>query len=359
MDSQRPTGASPPPDSTPPSISLVLLSFIAIAAIVLVPTGSPSLLNSLSIVHQVPEGHVGVYWRGGALLKTITEPGFHTKMPFLTQFEPVQVTLQTDEVTDIPCGTKGGVMIVFGKIEVVNRLHKESVYETLLNYGVHYDKTWIYDKIHHEINQFCSSHSLQQVYIDVFDQIDEKMKDALQVDCTRYAPGIEIIGVRVTKPNIPESIRRNFEQMEEERTKVLIAIEKQKVSEEEAETAKKMAISEAEKNANVSKILMEQKLLEKDSARKQEEIENAMYLAREKSLADADFYRVIREAEANRLKLTPEFLELKFIESIANNTKIFFGDKIPNMILDQRLLGNFLVDEVSRGAAIKKTKADI
>jgi hypothetical protein len=28
-----------------------------------------------SIVHQVPEGHVGVYWRGGALLKTITPPG--------------------------------------------------------------------------------------------------------------------------------------------------------------------------------------------------------------------------------------------------------------------------------------------
>lgn len=54
---------------------------------------------------------------------------------------------------------------------------------------------------------------------------------------------------------------------------------------------KKMAISEAEKNANVSKILMEQKLLEKDSSRRQEEIENAMYLAREKSLADADFYR--------------------------------------------------------------------
>ncbi|CAK8577310.1 unnamed protein product [Lathyrus sativus] len=359
MDSQRPTRASPPSDSTSPSITIFLLSFIAIAATVLVPTASSSFKNSLSVVHQVPEGHVGVYWRGGALLKTITEPGFHMKMPFLTQFEPVQVTLQTDEVTDIPCGTKGGVMIIFGKIEVVNRLHKESVYETLLNYGVHYDKTWIYDKIHHEINQFCSSHSLQQVYIDVFDQIDEKMKDALQVDCTRYAPGIEIIGVRVTKPNIPESIRRNFEQMEEERTKVLIAIEKQKVSEKEAETMKKMAISEAEKNANVSKILMEQKLLEKDSARKQEEIENAMYLAREKSLADADFYRVIREAEANRLKLTPEFLELKFIESIANNTKIFFGDKIPNMILDQRLLGNFLVDEVSRGAAIKKTKADM
>ena len=46
------------------------------------------------------------------------------------------------------------------------------------------------------------------------------MKDALQGDCTRYAPGIEIISVRITKPTIPESIRQNFEQMEEERTKV-------------------------------------------------------------------------------------------------------------------------------------------
>lgn len=56
-------------------------------------------------------------------------------------------------------------------------------------------------------------------YHNVF-QIDERMKDALQADCTRYAPGIEIISVRVTKPKIPESVRRNFEQMEEERTKV-------------------------------------------------------------------------------------------------------------------------------------------
>ncbi|KAK3442920.1 hypothetical protein EUGRSUZ_B03154 [Eucalyptus grandis] len=280
--------------------------------------------------------------------------GFHLKMPFITHYEPVQVTLQTDQVRDIPCGTKGGVMITFEKIEVVNRLRKDYVYDTLLNYGVQYDNTWIYDKIHHEINQFCSSHSLQQVYIDVFDQIDEKMKDALQVDCTRYAPGIEIISVRVTKPTIPDTIRHNYEQMEEERTKVLIAIEKQKVSEKEADTKKKMAISEAEKNANVSRILMDQKLMEKDSARRQQEIDNHMYLAREKSLADADYYRLLREAEANKLKLTPQFLELKFIEAIAGNTKIFFGEKVPNMVLDQRLLGNFLQNvtkEVSRVAS--------
>lgn len=61
--------------------------------------------------------------------------------------------------------------------------------------------------------------------------------------------------------------------------------------EKEAETQKKVAISEAEKNAQVSMIQMEQKLMEKDSARRQEEIANEMYKAREKSLADAEYYR--------------------------------------------------------------------
>ncbi|KAG4116358.1 hypothetical protein ERO13_D12G164650v2 [Gossypium hirsutum] len=208
-------------------------------------------------------------------------------MPLITQYEPVLVTLQTD-------------------------------------------------LIHHEINQFCSSHTLQQVYIE----IDEKMKEALQGDCTRSAPGIEILSVRVKKSTIPESIRRNYEQMEEKRTKVLVSIERQKVAEKEAET-QKMAVSEAEKTANVSKILMEQKRMEKESSRRQQEIENQMYIARQKSLGDSDFYREMKEAEANRLKLTPEFLELKFNEAIAVNTKIFFGDKVPNMVVDHKMLEVF------------------
>lgn len=80
--------------------------------------------------------------------------------------------------------------------QVVNRLRKEYVYDTLVNYGVNYDNIWIYDKIHHEINQFCSSHSLQQVYIDVFDQVrtnSYKMRafKALQI-VSIYTSGLRI-----------------------------------------------------------------------------------------------------------------------------------------------------------------------
>ena len=33
---------------------------------------------------------------------------------------PPQTTLQTDEVKNVPCGTSGGVMIYFDRVEVVN-----------------------------------------------------------------------------------------------------------------------------------------------------------------------------------------------------------------------------------------------
>ncbi len=73
-------------------------------------------------------GHVGVYYRGGALLETTSYPGFHMMVPFLTTFRSIQVTLQTDEVKNVPCGTSGGVMIYFDRIEVVNILQAKAVY---------------------------------------------------------------------------------------------------------------------------------------------------------------------------------------------------------------------------------------
>lgn len=38
---------------------------------------------------------------------------------------------------------------------------------------------------------------------DLFHTVDDRLVQALQVDCDRYAPGIEIIAIRITKPKIP------------------------------------------------------------------------------------------------------------------------------------------------------------
>ena len=63
-------------------------------------------------------------------------------------------------------------------------------------------------------------------------------------------------------------------------------------------------------------------------------IENEMKLAKVKAEADAELYRAMKEAEANKLRLTPELLHLETVRALTNNTKIYFGEKIPNIFLD-------------------------
>ena len=111
-------------------------------------------------IHKINEGHVGIYSRGGALLSGWSNPGFNLMIPGITSYHEIQFTIQTDKVTNIPCGTSSGVVIYFGnfsiiefsnlsldKIEVVNRLEKDLVWATVKNYTVKYDQTWIFDKI--------------------------------------------------------------------------------------------------------------------------------------------------------------------------------------------------------------------
>ncbi|XP_031410205.1 erlin-1 [Meleagris gallopavo] len=148
------------------------------------------------------------------------------------------------------------------------------------------------------------------------------------------APGLTIQAVRVTKPKIPEAIRRNFELMEAEKTKLLIAAQKQKVVEKEAETDRKKALIEAEKAAQVARIHYQQKVMEKETEKRISEIEDAAFLAREKAKADAEYYTAQKLADSNKLKLTPEYLELMKYQAIAANSKLYFGDSIPSVFLD-------------------------
>jgi len=305
-------------------ISLLAAGTVILSALLL-PAGS---------IHRVPEGHVAVYYRGGALLNRIKGPGFHALVPGIEKVYYVQTTVQTDKVTKIPCGTSGGTMITFDRIEVVNQLREDAVMQTIKNYTVEYDKTWIYDKIHHEVNQICSRSTLEEMYITKFNSLDESLRDALQRDIDQYAPGITIIAIRVTKPTIPMAIRANYEAIESERTKLAVAAETQRLVEKQAETERKRELIEAEKKKAVQAVALEQALKQKENDQILEQINSKMVVARARAEADAELYRTTKEAEANRLRLTPELLQLEAVRALANNTKIFWGERLPSLYAD-------------------------
>lgn len=73
--------------------------------------------------------------------------------------------------------------------------------------------------------------------------------------------------------------------------------------------------------------------MEKESLQKIELIEDSIHKAKQTTKAEADFYHLKKQAEANKALLTREYLELKKLEALANNNKIYFGSDIPNMFI--------------------------
>lgn len=71
--------------------------------------------------------------------------------------------------------------------------------------------------------------------------------------------------------------------------------------------------------------------MEKESLQRMAAIEDEMHLAREKSRSDADYYQMAKQAEANKLLLTKEYLELEKYKALSQNTKVFYGPDIPKM----------------------------
>lgn len=247
----------------------------------------------------------------------------------------MKVSIQTDVVTNIPCGTSNGTLVYFDKVEVVNKLRKEAVYDTVLNYTENYEKFWITDKLHHEINQFCSKHSLQEIYIDIFDQLDEELIKSLNKDLVNWAPGIEILSVRVTKPKIPERIKKNFEEMEKLKVDFYIAAEREKVKLEEEETVQKQKVIKAESNFDVKHIELQRMIEKKQNELSMGRIEGEMIYEKAKTQIETEFMAAIEEAEQYPYLYTPEYISFLATDALTSNATLIVGDKVPNIQLSK------------------------
>jgi regulator of protease activity HflC (stomatin/prohibitin superfamily) len=123
--------------------------------------------------HTVNEGHVGIYYFGGAIVPGTSKPGVHFMVPYLSSYVQVPVGISTVKVDNVPCGTSGGVVLYFEYVEVVFRIVPQLAWETVKNYSKDFATTWVSDPVHHEVNQICSVHSLQDVFISKFSDLDE------------------------------------------------------------------------------------------------------------------------------------------------------------------------------------------
>jgi uncharacterized membrane protein YqiK len=120
--------------------------------------------------------------------------------------------------------------------------------------------------------------------------------------------------------------------MEAEKASLMIAIERQKVKELNAQTAKKEALIKAQSEAEISKVKKDMEIMEEEAKMKIQSILDKINLNRATSEADALYYRNMKEAESNEKILTENYLKNKWIDSLNNSTKLYFGESIPKYL---------------------------
>ena len=149
---------------------------------------------------------------------------------------------------------------------------------------------------------------MQEIYIDIFDRLDEELIKSLNKDLVNWAPGIEILSIRVTKPTIPETIRRNFELMEKTKVDFFITSEKEKVKMEEELTKQKQEVIKAQSAHDVKIIELKKKIDKKENEKKMAVIEADMYFEKAKTEIETEFLAAIEEASLYSELYSEEYL---------------------------------------------------
>eukprot|EP01127_Copromyxa_protea_P008060 TRINITY_DN1841_c0_g1_i2.p1 TRINITY_DN1841_c0_g1~~TRINITY_DN1841_c0_g1_i2.p1 ORF type:complete len:115 (-),score=31.01 TRINITY_DN1841_c0_g1_i2:63-407(-) len=92
-----------------------------------------------------------------------------------------------------------------------------------------------------------------------------------------------------------------------------------------------VAVIVAKQEAAVAMINTEKEIKQKEAQKLRAMVEADIELLKRKVETDAHFYQISKSAEANKLLYTEEYLRALLYQSLANNTKIYFGDKIPTI----------------------------
>jgi regulator of protease activity HflC (stomatin/prohibitin superfamily) len=344
---------------------------------------SLAVLVPVVFVHQ---GDLGIVYRFGKLVDRTLEPGLNIVLP-IDDVHHVQVTEQTDSLSDVNCGTNDGATFAFKVIEIVNQLNSSYVRTVVANYKVNYDQPLIFQALSHEVGQMCSGMSFIDLYINKFDQLDETLTRVLQhiIDGKPNAFGLRILSIRVIKPtqlagiayellaqHIAYAKERATTYATNNRTLSMVAANRTRALEvlksDTDQELQKIAMTAEMHRANLSSTqnqslaaLESQRLLaladietkrsvqeaslnaQKDAALLRLGVRNAEILVEERNL---DVLHKQRSQEiADRLVLynNNNYVQIEFARyAYSNVTKYYYGDRLPTMGVDivSRMLGH-------------------
>merc|ERR1712029_148826 len=282
-------------------------------------------------LHHIDEGHVGVYFKYGALGNSVGHPGLNTMTPWVSTYEQITVRPRSENLTSFSAVTKDAIQIHFHDVEVISSVPQEHVLWLVKKFGVNFRTVLVFDRLREEVKKYAFSHDIDDVYNERFLEMSESVIAETKKKIERLAQGkIEILNLIIPKPKIPEDIAANYQRVKVEWTEKLVAEKEQEKIQVRKETEELKAIADANRLKAVKKIDIEKQILQKEAEKNISAIENERYRLEEENKADVLKYKKEKEAEGNKLVFTDEYLKIHMSQVFSNNSKLYFsGDNTP------------------------------
>merc|ERR1712029_783622 len=282
-------------------------------------------------LHHIDEGHVGVYFKYGALGNSVGHPGLNTMTPWVSTYEQITVRPRSENLTSFSAVTKDAIQIHFHDVEVISSVPQEHVLWLVKKFGVNFRTVLVFDRLREEVKKYAFSHDIDDVYNERFVEMSELVIAETTKNIERLAQGkIEIINLIIPKPKIPEDIAANYQRVKVEWTEKLVAEKEQEKIQVRHETEELKAIADANRLKAVKTIDIEKQILQKEAEKNISAIENERYRLEEENKADVLKYKKEKEAEGNKLVFTDEYLKIHMSQVFSNNSKLYFsGDNTP------------------------------
>ena len=306
------------------------------------------LMYAYGFYVTVPTGSVLVTYNMKVLQNYVSEPGFNLFNPFTQRYQIVDVTSQEDTIKDIKCISLDKQEVTIPYIKVWNQLPKERVIPILSKFDkpyhetpIPYDRPLVYDPVINYVKETCSEYTGEELRSDKYRDLNEMVKGYLEefqknrVELNGDETGLIILKVFVEVPRLSKEVESNHQEIAVQKTRKAAEAYRQEAELKEKETKNKIEILEAEKKRDVAAVDNDKKVREEEAESRIQKIRADSEADQKRIGADAESYAVLKKAADNEALLTREYLQLKQLETFGNNKVIYYGEKIPNYLVNQ------------------------
>ena len=99
---------------------------------------------------------------------TLTHPGVHWSVPFVTEIEEIVIRPQTEVLESISTVTRDGIQNTFHNIQVLSSVEINSLIALVKKFGMEFRRALVYDRVAEELRTFCANHTIDEVSENLF-----------------------------------------------------------------------------------------------------------------------------------------------------------------------------------------------